>query len=66
MSKSIYKPRPVTGFPEWLPEIRIIEQKWMDHIRKTFESYGFCSIETPSIEELMCCAPKAKSIRKSM
>lgn len=50
--QKIYKPRPVTGFPEWLPEVRRIEQRWMDHIRKTFESYGFCSIETPSVEEL--------------
>lgn len=52
MSKQIYKPRPITGFPEWLPEVRLIEQRWMDHIRRTFESYGFCSIETPSVEEL--------------
>lgn len=50
--QKIYKPRPVTGFPEWLPEVRRVEQRWMDHIRKVFESYGFCSIETPSVEEL--------------
>jgi histidyl-tRNA synthetase len=50
--KSIYKPRPITGFPEWLPEERMIEQQWFDHIRKVFESYGFCSIETPSVEEV--------------
>ncbi len=50
--QKIYKPRPVTGFPEWLPEVRRIEQQWFDHIRKVFESYGFCSIETPSVEEL--------------
>ncbi|MFN3827275.1 MAG: histidine--tRNA ligase [Micavibrio sp.] len=48
----VYKPRPVTGFPEWLPEVRLIEQQWFDHIRRVFESYGFCSIETPSVEEL--------------
>lgn len=48
----IYKPRPIAGFPEWLPEVRRVEQKWMDHIRKVFESYGFCSIETPSVEEI--------------
>lgn len=48
----IYKPRPITGFPEWLPEVRMIEQKWMDIIRRVFESYGFCSIETPVVEEL--------------
>lgn len=50
--KTIYKPRPVTGFPEWLPEERRIELQWLDHIRRIFESYGFCSIETPSVEEL--------------
>ncbi len=50
--KQIYKPRPVTGFPEWLPEERLVEQQWFDHIRAVFESYGFCSIETPSVEEL--------------
>lgn len=50
--KKIYKPRPVSGFPEWLPEVRRVEQEWFDHIRRVFESYGFCSIETPSVEEL--------------
>lgn len=48
----IYKPKPVSGFPEWLPEERIVEQRWLDHIRRVFESYGFCSIETPSVEEI--------------
>ena len=51
-TRKIYKPRPVTGFPEWLPEVRLVEQQWFDHIRRVFESYGFCNIETPSIEEL--------------
>ncbi|MCK5375234.1 MAG: histidine--tRNA ligase [Alphaproteobacteria bacterium] len=50
--KRIYKPKPVSGFPEWLPEERQAEQVWFDHIRRVFESYGFCSIETPSVEEL--------------
>lgn len=50
--KSVYKPKPVSGFPEWLPEVRIVEQQWLDHIRRVFESYGFCSVETPSVEEL--------------
>ena len=58
--QKIYKPRPVTGFPEWLPEVRRIEQQWMDHIRKTFESYGFCSIETPSIEEIEVLSAKGE------
>jgi len=52
MSKKIYKPSPVSGFPEWLPKTRRAEQAWFDHIRKVFERYGFCSIETPSVETL--------------
>lgn len=58
MSK--YKPRPVSGFPEWLPEVRIVEQQWLDHIRRVFESYGFCSVETPSVEELDVIAAKGE------
>lgn len=50
--KKIHKPQPVTGFPEWLPEVRRVELRWFDHIRRIFESYGFCSIETPSVEVL--------------
>ncbi|MBN8522231.1 MAG: histidine--tRNA ligase [Alphaproteobacteria bacterium] len=50
--KRIYKPKAISGFPEWLPEERLVEQKWFDHIRRVFESYGFCSIETPSVEEI--------------
>ncbi len=49
---NIYKPKSVSGFPEWLPEERLVEQRWFDHLRKVFESYGFCSIETPSVEEI--------------
>ncbi len=50
--RKIYKPKAISGFPEWLPEWRAVEQRWLDHIRATFESYGFCSIETPSVEEI--------------
>jgi len=50
--KLIYKPESISGFPEWLPEVRRAEQAWFDHIRQVFESYGFCNIETPSVETL--------------
>lgn len=56
----IYKPKPVSGFPEWLPEVRLVEQQWLDHIRRVFESYGFCSVETPSVEELDVIAAKGE------
>lgn len=59
--KQIYKPKSISGFPEWLPEIRLVELQWLDHIRKTFESYGFCSIETPSVEELEVLLAKGET-----
>lgn len=52
MSNKIYKPKAISGYAEWLPEHRMIEQQWTDKIREVFESYGFCNIETPSVEEL--------------
>ena len=51
----------ISGFPEWLPEQRIIELKWMDEIRRVFESYGFCSIETPSVEEIDALLAKGET-----
>ena len=46
----IIKPTPISGFPEWLPEFRLEELRMLDRIRATFESYGYCSIETPVVE----------------
>lgn len=42
----------LSGFPEWLPEGRIIEQFILDHIRKVFELHGFAGIETRAVETL--------------
>lgn len=46
------KPTPLSGFPEWLPAQRIVEQRFLDHIRRTFELYGFASLETRAVEPL--------------
>lgn len=51
----------ISGFPEWLPEQRLVELKWMDIIRRVFESYGFCSIETPSVEEIEALLAKGET-----
>jgi len=59
--KQIYKPKPISGFPEWLPEIRMIEQQWLDHIRRVFESYGYASIETPAAEEIEVLTAKGET-----
>ena len=64
--QKIYKPKPISGFPEWLPEYRVIEQQWMDKIRKVFERYGFCSIETPSVEEIDALLAKGGETEKEI
>src|ERR1700761_7011137 len=56
-----YRPRPVSGFPEHLPEVRMEELSMLDHIRATFESYGFAPIETPSVEELEVLLAKGET-----
>ncbi len=46
------RPTPLSGFPEWLPAERIVEQQVLDVIRETFELHGFASIETRAVEPL--------------
>jgi histidyl-tRNA synthetase len=43
---------PLSGFPEWLPEQRLIELKVIDRLRHTFELYGFSPLETRAVEPL--------------
>ncbi len=56
--QKIYKPKPISGFPEWLPEYRAVELQWMDKIRRVFESYGFAPLETPIMEDLALLTAK--------
>jgi histidyl-tRNA synthetase len=44
------RPSPLSGFPEWLPEGRIVEQHVLDVLRHTFELYGYAGIETRAVE----------------
>ena len=46
------KVRPISGFPEWLPGERIVEQHFLDVIRETFELHGFASIQTRAVEPI--------------
>jgi len=46
------KPTPISGFPEWLPPQRIIEQQLLDRLRRTFELYAFSPLETRAVEPL--------------
>ena len=46
------RPTPLSGFPEWLPAGRIVEQHVLDVLRRTFEVHGFAGIETRAVEPL--------------
>jgi histidyl-tRNA synthetase len=46
------RPKPLSGFPEWTPDQRIVEQALLDRLRATFELHGFSSVETRSVEPL--------------
>ena len=46
------RPRPLSGFPEFTPEQRIVELQVLDRLRDTFELYGFASVETRAVEPL--------------
>ncbi len=44
------KVTPISGFLEFLPAERIVEQHFLDVIREVFELHGYCSIETRAVE----------------
>lgn len=46
------RPTPLSGFPEWLPDGRVLEQHVLDTLRHTFELHGFAGIETRAVEPL--------------
>ena len=46
------RPRPISGYPEFLPAGRIVEQRILDILRETFELHGFASIETRAVEPM--------------
>jgi histidyl-tRNA synthetase len=46
------KINPISGFPEWLPPQRMIEQQIIDRLRRTFELYGFSPLETRAVEPM--------------
>jgi histidyl-tRNA synthetase len=49
---SMITPRPMSGFPELLPERQMVLNRCIDTIRRRFELAGFAPIETPSVERV--------------
>ncbi len=45
-------PTSLSGFPELLPEQRVVEARVVDQLRTTFELHGFAGIETRAVEPL--------------
>ena len=57
---------PISGFPEYSPAQRIVEQRFLDVIRETFELHGFGSIETRSIEPVERLASQGEDADKEI
>jgi histidyl-tRNA synthetase len=44
------RPGPISGFPEWLPDQRMVEQRVLETLRASFELHGFVPVETRAVE----------------
>lgn len=42
----------ISGFPEWLPAEKLLENRIIEAIRSSCELYGFTPVETPAAERL--------------
>lgn len=50
--------KPISGFPEWLPGEKLVEEEFLSRIRKAFQLYGFSPIETPAVERVSTLVAK--------
>ncbi|BBH16325.1 histidine--tRNA ligase [Nocardioides baekrokdamisoli] len=46
------KPTPLSGFPEFLPAERFVEQEVVATLARTFELHGFANLETRAVEPM--------------
>ena len=46
----------LSGFPEWLPQDRIIEERVLDLLKHTFELNGFAAVNVRAVEPLSILA----------
>ncbi len=54
------RPKPISGFPEFLPAGRLVENQVLGAITSTFELHGFAPIETRAVEPLGQLARKGE------
>ncbi len=60
------KVTPISGFLEFLPAERIVEQHFLDVIRETFELHGFAAIETRAVEPVDRLAGQGGDVDKEI
>lgn len=54
------RPKALSGFPEFLPGQRMVEQAVIDLLRETFELHGFANIETRAVEPIEALTRKGE------
>ena len=54
------RPKPMSGFPEFLPAERMVELHALRILSSTFELHGFAPIETRAVEPLDQLARKGE------
>src|SRR5207248_1220423 len=55
---------PISGFPEWLPNLRLREERFIDTIRQQYQLFGFTPIETAAVERLNVLTAKTAMQRQ--
>ena len=55
---------PLSGFPEWLPAGRVVEQHFIDILRHVFELHGFSGIQTRAVEPLSELTKKGETSKE--
>lgn len=50
--------KPISGFPEWLPEQKLVEEQFLSKIGRVFQLNGYSPIETPAIERVSTLVAK--------
>jgi histidyl-tRNA synthetase len=51
----------MSGYPEWLPNDRLVEQSFINLIREKFELFGFSPIETRAVEPISTLLAKGET-----
>src|SRR5690625_7261688 len=58
------RPKALSGFPEWLPAQRLIEQELLAQLQRVFELHGYVPLETRAVEPLEHLLAKGESSKE--